>query len=103
VCAGDLPFVTAETVDQLAGADPRGAPAVVARGGGQVQPLLGCYQPRTLELVSPAAEPPLQEVVAAIGARTVDVDPHELFNVNYPEDLLQAAALLDRAGRASRT
>jgi len=103
VCAGDLPFVAPDTIEQLATADPRGAPAVVASAGGQVQPLLGCYQPRTLELVSPEDEAPLRDVVAGIGARTLEVDVHELFNVNYPEDLLQAAALLDRAEPPSRT
>jgi molybdopterin-guanine dinucleotide biosynthesis protein A len=103
VCASDLPFVTARTIHEIAVADPRGAPAVVASAGGNVQPLLGCYQPSTLELVSAIAERPLRQVVAEIGARTVEVDPGELFNVNYPEDLLQAAAMLDRAERSSRT
>ncbi len=96
VCAADLPFVRAETIERIAGADPQGAPAVIASGGGRTQPLLGCYQPATLELVSLAGERPVRDVIAEIGARTVEVDPHDLFNVNYPEDLLQAAALLDR-------
>jgi molybdopterin-guanine dinucleotide biosynthesis protein A len=76
---------------------------VIARARGQVQPLLGCYQPVTLERVSLAGERPLRDIVDEIGARTVEIDQHELFNVNYPEDLLQATALLDRAERASRT
>jgi molybdopterin-guanine dinucleotide biosynthesis protein A len=95
VCAGDLPFVTAATIEQLATSDPAGAPAVVAAAGGQTQPLLGCYQRVTLELVSPRFDRPLRDVVAGIGARTIEVDPRVLFNVNYPEDLLQAAAILD--------
>jgi molybdopterin-guanine dinucleotide biosynthesis protein A len=96
VCASDLPFVTPAAIERLAGADPQGAPAVIATAAGQVQPLLGCYQPATLERVSVGAERPMREVVAELGARTLEVDPHVLFNVNYPEDLLQAAALLDQ-------
>jgi molybdenum cofactor guanylyltransferase len=95
-CASDLPFVTPETIYQLATADPRGAAAVIACVGDQPQPLLGCYQPVALELASPPGGRPLRELVAEIGARTIDVPPQELFNVNYPEDLLRAAALLDQ-------
>jgi molybdopterin-guanine dinucleotide biosynthesis protein A len=105
-CAADLPFVTAALVSQIAGADPRGAPAVIAAHGRQVQPLLGCYQTRALELlrgVPDGTERRLRDVVAEIGARTTEVaDPDQLFNVNAPEDLLQAAAMLDRRGPISR-
>jgi molybdenum cofactor guanylyltransferase len=94
-CASDLPFVTPETIYQLASADPRGAAAVIACAGGKTQPLLGCYQPVALELASPPGERPLRQLVAEIGARTLEVPAQELFNVNYPEDLLRAAALLD--------
>jgi molybdopterin-guanine dinucleotide biosynthesis protein A len=96
VCAADLPFVRPGTVGRIAAADPRGAPAVIASAGGQTQPLLGCYQPAALELVSLPSDRPLRDVIAGIGARTIEVDPGDLFNVNYPEDLLQAAALLDQ-------
>jgi molybdenum cofactor guanylyltransferase len=100
VCAGDLPFVTAEALQTLAAADPAGTPAVIAAAGGMTQPLLGCYQPVALELVGAAdLLRPMRETVARIGARTVEVDPHVLFNVNYPEDLLQATALMDAASR----
>jgi molybdopterin-guanine dinucleotide biosynthesis protein A len=95
VCAGDLPFVRPATIERLLATDPQGAPAVIASAGGRTQPLLGCYQPRTLELVSLTAERPLRDVLAEIGARPLEVDPGDLFNVNYPEDLLQAAAMLD--------
>jgi molybdopterin-guanine dinucleotide biosynthesis protein A len=57
----------------------------------------------TLARVARAGARPLRDIVDEIGARTVEIDQHELFNVNYPEDLLQATALLDRAERASRT
>jgi molybdopterin-guanine dinucleotide biosynthesis protein A len=43
------------------------------------------------------------QAVRGIGPRLVEVeDPDELFNVNAPEDLLHAAALLDRRRPATR-
>jgi molybdopterin-guanine dinucleotide biosynthesis protein A len=98
VCAADLPFVTPELIGRLASADPRGAPAVLAAHRGMAQPLLGCYQSRASELLPrPASNVALLDAVAAIGPQLVEVeDPDELFNVNAPEDVLQAAAILDR-------
>jgi molybdenum cofactor guanylyltransferase len=100
VCAADLPFVTAGLLRRLAAADPGRAPAVLAAAGGAAQPLLGCYQPRALELLAPAARAasaPVREAVAAIDPVTLEVDdPEELFNVNGPDDLLIAAGMLDR-------
>jgi molybdenum cofactor guanylyltransferase len=99
VCAVDLPFVTPELVDRIARAKRGGAPAVVAQGGGQMQPLLGCYQPEVSDLLSPAYELPLIETVAALGPALVEVeDASALFNINSPDDLLQAAAMLDARG-----
>jgi molybdopterin-guanine dinucleotide biosynthesis protein A len=99
--------VTPELIGAIAGCEPWSAPAVIAARHGMTQPLLGCYQPRALELLREAAggfERPLREVVAAIGPRLYEVeDPDALFNVNAPEDLLQAAAMLDRRRGASRT
>lgn len=109
VCAGDLPFVTPELVRELAQADPRGAPAVVAGGKQGIQPLLGCYQPQARALLAPWAGAPADEVrltglVTQVGARVLRVEDEEaLFNVNSPDDLLLAAAMLDRGGAASRT
>jgi molybdopterin-guanine dinucleotide biosynthesis protein A len=103
VCALDLPFVSPELVKRLAAEDPSGAPAVVASRRGAMQPLLGCYQPSALELLGPATDRPLRELVAAIKPRLVEVeDPDELFNVNAPDDLLRAAATLDRRSRHGR-
>ena len=104
VCAADLPLVTPELVARLAASDPMGAPAVVASADGMMQPLLACYQPHALGLLSQAFDRPLREQVAAIGPRPLEVsDPEELFNVNAPEDLLRAAAMLDRRRPVSRT
>jgi len=99
ICAGDLPFVTPELVRRLVKADPGRSPAVVACAEGQMQPLLGCYQPRALEPLARDAKAPngrLMEIVAAIQPVLLECDPDELFDVDTPEDLLQASGMLDR-------
>lgn len=109
VCAADLPFVTPMLIRRLATEDARGAPAVLTSAKGQVQPMLARYEPEALRLLpATPADRPLRELVAAIGATVLQVDdPAELLNVNAPEDLLQAAAILDRrrgrAGAPNRT
>jgi molybdopterin-guanine dinucleotide biosynthesis protein A len=104
VCAADLPFVTAELLRRIATTDPVGAPAVIASSAGATQPLLGCYQPRAIHLLGsapPAA--PLRETLEAIGPQLFEVeDPELLFNVNSPDDLLLAAAMLDRRADRAR-
>jgi len=106
VCAGDMPFVTPDLIGQVADAEPGGAAAVVATGAGRLQPLLACYQPQALELLSSArtrAGQPLRDAIAAIDPALYEVeDPDLLFNVNTPDDLLQAAAMLDRRKTATR-
>jgi molybdopterin-guanine dinucleotide biosynthesis protein A len=107
VCAGDLPFVSPELVAELAVADPGDAPAVIAAHDGSQQPLLGCYQPAAALPLADAARrrDPVRAAVASIGPGLLEVDdPELLFNVNAPEDLLQAAAILDsrRRGMPSR-
>jgi molybdenum cofactor guanylyltransferase len=103
VCAGDLPFVTPELIDRLAHASLARAPAIVAAREGAIQPLLGRYEPRAGEMLraaAVAADQPVVAAVSAIGARRLEVeDPEELFNINAPDDLLQAAAMLDRRRR----
>jgi molybdenum cofactor guanylyltransferase len=100
VCASDLPFVTPRLIERLARADPKGGPAVVAASGEEIQPLLGCYQPRAAELLRKAIAReniPVRDAVSALGPRLLQVeDPEALFNVNGPDDLLLAAAILDR-------
>jgi molybdopterin-guanine dinucleotide biosynthesis protein A len=100
VCPVDLPFVTADLLRALARADPGDAPAVIVSHAGQLQPLLGCYQPRAGPLLAQVAregELPVRQAVASIGPRLFELqDPHALFNVNAPDDLLQAAAMFDR-------
>lgn len=109
VCAADLPFVTSGLIRRIADTDHGGAPAVIATGAGHSQPLLGCYQPAALERLTAALQRPdvrVREAVAAIKPLACPVeDPEALFNVNSPDDLLQATAMLDRlhARRVSRT
>ncbi len=103
VCAADLPFVTPELIESIIAAEPGDCLAVVAATDGAMQPLLGCYQPAAHEPLARARErgdPPLRSTVAALPARLYEVaDPDLLFNVNAPEDLLRAAAMLDARRR----
>ncbi len=105
VCAADMPFVTPELIEQIAVADTAGAPAAIATQDDDIQPLLGCYQPDAGRLLSSegALDRPLRELVAEIHPRLVEVgDPEALFNVNAPEDVARAEAILERRG-ATRT
>lgn len=105
VCACDMPFVSPELIRRLVKADPGRSPAVVASARGAMQPLLGCYQPRALELLSGAARAataPIEEIVDAIEPTLLEVDePEELFDVDTPDDLLLAAAMLDQRRAAT--
>ena len=99
VCAVDMPFVTHEVLAALAGADPAGAPAVVATSADRgLAPLLGCYQPAAGPLLAGAASAgtaAVRRAVAALSPRLLEVaDPGVLFNVNSPADLAAAEALL---------
>jgi molybdenum cofactor guanylyltransferase len=103
VCAGDLPFASAALVRELAAADAGGACAVVPRAGGRLQPLFARYEPGALAPLRAALGEAelgrLTDVVAALGVRVLEVgDERAFFNVNVPEDLLTAAALMDDGG-----
>jgi molybdopterin-guanine dinucleotide biosynthesis protein A len=101
VCACDLPFVTAELVAWLAALD---APLAAPRTGGRLHPLFGRY---TDSLAAPLREAlerraPLQETLIELGVQVLEEDELRafgdpellLFNVNTPEDLERAEALL---------
>jgi molybdenum cofactor guanylyltransferase len=96
VVAGDMPFVTRGLVAALARERSRGAVAVVPHAGGRLQPLCARYDPRALSaLAAGDFATPVRDVVAALGPRIVEwPDDEPFFNVNHPEDILQAAALL---------
>lgn len=92
VFACDLPFIDARP---LLDAPP--AAVVVARAGAVVQPLHARYARSIVPRLSAqlaADRLRLFELVDALEPRYVDVDPRALFNVNTPEDLARAEALL---------
>jgi molybdopterin-guanine dinucleotide biosynthesis protein A len=96
VCAADMPFVGLETLGALATRQP--GRTLISTRSGRTQPLLGRYEPSALaalEAAGQAASAPLREVVAALDPALLEVaDPIELFNVNTPEDLVRAEAIL---------
>ena len=98
VCACDLPLVTPSLVGEIVAADAGDAPAVITRSAGTLQPLLGRYEPAALGPLAVALGQegvPLRDAVVGLDPQIVDVsDPTLLFNVNAPEDLLCASALL---------
>jgi molybdopterin-guanine dinucleotide biosynthesis protein A len=100
VCATDLPLVSEALIRSLAVADAGAAPAVLASADGRIQPTLGRYGSEALEALARALEQPeraLTEMVEALRPKLLEVsDAEELFNVNTPEDLLQARAGLER-------
>lgn len=95
VCAGDMPLVTTDAVRSLVDAAP--ATAVVARAGGRLQPLLARYAPEAAAVIE---QMDLGEAATAVVERLdpliVEVDDRIAFNVNAPEDILHASALLRR-------
>lgn len=104
VCACDLPLVPADLIRALARADSGEALVVAASYGGRLQPLLARYEPEAFEQLSAALraeDASVRDAVSALGARPYEVSEETfLFNVNTPEDLLRAGALLAARGRA---
>jgi molybdopterin-guanine dinucleotide biosynthesis protein A len=99
--ACDLPFVAPGLIELLADAPE---PLIVPTLDGRPQPLLGRYEPSLLPALEEALEreEPLTRTVEALGPRLLGekelarfADPRRLFfNVNDPDDLRQAEALL---------
>lgn len=99
--ACDLPFVAPDLIELLAEAPE---PLVVPTLGGRPQPLLARYEPRLLPELEEALEreEPLIRTVESLRPRLLTEDelarfgdPRRLlFNVNDPEDLREAEALL---------
>jgi molybdenum cofactor guanylyltransferase len=99
-CPVDMPFISAESLAALAGADSEHA-VVLAACRGVPRPLLGRYAPSAGPLLLQAASRglALEEVVSKLHATTVEIeDEVELFDVDTPDDLLQAAAMMDARG-----
>lgn len=100
----DLPFVTAELLGWLAGLPE---PLAVPELGGRLHPLLARYGSGLLAQLERALEGrrPLQEAVRELGPRLIGEqelgrfgEPGRLlFNLNTPEDLARAEAMLASA------
>jgi molybdenum cofactor guanylyltransferase len=100
----DLPFVTAELLGWLAGLPE---PLAVPELEGRLHPLLARYGPGLLAQLERALEGgrPLQEAVRELGPRLIDEEElgrfgepgRLLFNLNTPEDLARAEAILASA------
>ena len=97
VVAGDMPFVSRDLLRTLARARMAGAAALVPRAAGRLQPLCARYEAAALGDLSDLEEDvALTDAVAALRPRILEwPDDGPFFNVNHPEDLLHAAALLD--------
>ena len=88
VCAGDMPAVDPLVVRALVAAP--GAPAVVPRAGGRLQPLLARYEPPALEILAAAASSgaPLTDVVESLRPQVLELADETSFrNVNTAQEL----------------
>lgn len=97
VCPLDMPFVTTELLSELATADSS-RPVVLAACGGVPRPLLGRYAASAAPLLSQAAHRGVapEEALARLHPTLLEVDDEvELFDVDTPDDLLQAAGMMD--------
>jgi molybdenum cofactor guanylyltransferase len=96
VCAVDLPLVTAGVLRELLLAEPGDAPVVVPRAAGRLQPLCALYLPQALgALADFPADARATDIVAGMGPAIVDIDDDKaFFNINAPEDLLQASTVI---------
>jgi molybdopterin-guanine dinucleotide biosynthesis protein A len=94
--AVDLPLMDAATLRAIAATDPGGAVAVVPRVHGRLQPLCALYAPAALDGLTAFDEGArVTDVVVGLGIREIEPpDPTPFFNVNRPEDVLQASVLV---------
>lgn len=96
VCAGDMPFVTADAcLSMIEAAGGAGAPAAIAIAGGVLQPTFGLYAPAALDTLRAAPEDaPLTDTVAKLNPVRVALPPRLVRSVNTPEELAEAEAEL---------
>jgi molybdopterin-guanine dinucleotide biosynthesis protein A len=94
VCAGDMPLVTPDAIRALVEASP--ATAVVARAAGHLQPLFARYETAALPVIEAMSlSEPAMRVIERLEPLVVDLaDDDVVMNVNAPEDILHASALL---------
>jgi molybdopterin-guanine dinucleotide biosynthesis protein A len=95
VLACDLPLVTPGLVRALAEGDAGGAPALVARAEGHLQPLCARYEPAALaRLEGFDGSGRVVTQIEALRPAELDVDPALLRNVNTPQDAALVETLL---------
>ncbi|MTD43901.1 NTP transferase domain-containing protein [Conexibacter sp. W3-3-2] len=98
VAAGDLALLDRATVRRILAVDRGDADAVVPRVAGRLQPLCALYAPGALGRLA-GFDPTVRLTDAVQGLRVrelAETDATPYFNVNTPDDLLQATAMLDR-------
>jgi molybdenum cofactor guanylyltransferase len=100
VVAGDMPLLTTKLLRALADGDTGGAPALVPRAGGRLQPLCARYEPAALAGLERFEETArVTDLVRALGPRILEWPDEQTFlNVNAPEDVLTVSAVLARRG-----
>jgi molybdopterin-guanine dinucleotide biosynthesis protein A len=105
VCPLDMPFISPRLLGALALARAEGHSAVVAAHRGRARPLVGCYCAASASLLASAAHSQIvpEELARTLRPKLFEVDDElELFDVDTPDDLLQAAGMLDRRRRSVR-
>jgi molybdopterin-guanine dinucleotide biosynthesis protein A len=97
-CAADLVLLDAATVQRVIAAAQPGDLAVVPEAGDQLQPLCAFYAPGALGALEAAApDTALTATALSLAPRVVPFDDDRaFFNVNTPQDLQRAEALLSR-------
>ncbi|MCU0313546.1 MAG: molybdenum cofactor guanylyltransferase [Solirubrobacteraceae bacterium] len=101
VLACDLPLVTPALVRALAEGDAGGAPALVARAEGRLQPLCARYEPAARALLEGFdGSGRVVTQIEALGPAVLEVEAALLRNVNTPQD---AAAVTQSLGRLGVT
>jgi molybdopterin-guanine dinucleotide biosynthesis protein A len=102
VCATDLVLLDPGTLRTIVGAAEPERLAVVPFAGGELQPLCALYQPgalRVLQRFEPSTR--AQDAAAELDPVVLGFDdPQPFFNVNGPEDVLHASAVLRPPPRA---
>jgi molybdenum cofactor guanylyltransferase len=97
VCAGDMPFVTADACRSLieAAGGAGSVDAAVAVSAGVLQPVFGLYAPSALEGLRAAPDDaPLSDTVASLDPVRVALPPRLVRSIDTPEELAEADAEL---------
>jgi molybdenum cofactor guanylyltransferase len=96
VVAGDMPLLSAALLRALAFTDAEGAPALVPRSGGFLQPLCARYEAAALPALERFEDGArMTDLAAALGPAILEWPEERPFlSVNAPEDVLAAVEAL---------